>query len=271
MLCYPFEEKRLSKWQPPYLVQPKLDGERCRAIKVDNEYILLSSECNEFISVPHINVAVKEIGLPELDGELYLHGMNFNDIHSIVSRKTNIHENFGQMQYHIFDIVSEGSNLKRAQLLTQISEVIGSSYIKVVETEVAFNLEDVMRLYDLFIERGYEGIIVRNAFAPYVRKRSTDIMKFKPKKSDIYTVIGFKEEVDKDGNPKGRLGALICVSDESGETFSVGSGLTDEDRVNLWNKRDKLPGSRVVVAYQHMTSGRGVPRFPVFSKVIDNL
>jgi len=28
-LCYPFEEKRLAKWEPPYIVQPKLDGERC--------------------------------------------------------------------------------------------------------------------------------------------------------------------------------------------------------------------------------------------------
>ena len=32
MLCYPFEEKRLNKWNPPYIIQPKLDGERCRAV-----------------------------------------------------------------------------------------------------------------------------------------------------------------------------------------------------------------------------------------------
>ena len=53
MLCYPFEEKRLNKWAPPYLVQPKLDGERMRAIlDTEGKCTLLSSEENEIISSP---------------------------------------------------------------------------------------------------------------------------------------------------------------------------------------------------------------------------
>ena len=44
MLCAPLEEKRLLRWTPPYLVQPKLNGERCRAIHTPEGYILVSSE-----------------------------------------------------------------------------------------------------------------------------------------------------------------------------------------------------------------------------------
>ena len=32
MKASPFEEKRLTKWNPPYIIQPKYDGFRCRAI-----------------------------------------------------------------------------------------------------------------------------------------------------------------------------------------------------------------------------------------------
>ena len=45
MKAYPFSEDRLAKWEPPYVVQPKYDGVRCRAVPLDNgSYLLLSSE-----------------------------------------------------------------------------------------------------------------------------------------------------------------------------------------------------------------------------------
>jgi len=44
MKAVPFETKRLDKWQPPYIIQPKYDGDRCRAVKLDNgNFLLLSS------------------------------------------------------------------------------------------------------------------------------------------------------------------------------------------------------------------------------------
>lgn len=32
MLASPLDEGKLAKWPRPYIVQPKLDGERCRAV-----------------------------------------------------------------------------------------------------------------------------------------------------------------------------------------------------------------------------------------------
>ena len=56
MKAVPFEQKRLNKWEPPYILQPKYDGVRCRAVPVENGYLLLSSEENVVFSVPHIKI-----------------------------------------------------------------------------------------------------------------------------------------------------------------------------------------------------------------------
>ena len=269
MLAYPFEEKRLSKWKPPYVVQPKYDGERCRAIPIgDGKYMLLSSQENPFFSVPHIVKELSNLGIDvELDGELYCHGMNFEDIHSRVSRTVNLHSDYGAIKYHIFDYVSDNSQMSRLFDLIQNLPLQGK-HVTLAPYYICDTLEDIMKTYDLLLNKGYEGIVVRHLEAPYMRKRSIYMMKFKPKKEDIYEILGYKEELDKDGVPKGRLGAIFCTG-EDGTTFSVGSGLNDDLRSRLWRDRESLRGKHVRVQYQHLTSGKNVPRFPVFLEVIE--
>jgi DNA ligase-1 len=276
MLCYPFEEKRLAKWDPPYIVQPKLDGERCRAVPTGagtvypGDYLPISSEENIFYSIPHIVKAL--FNLPfrgELDGELYCHGMSFENIHSIVSRTVNLHPDYREIKYYIFDIVDESkSQTERLVDLFDIREYF-SKYLICVPIHICHTFEEVMRAYDSIIAEGYEGIIVRHAAAPYVRKRSIGMMKFKPKKEDYYEIVDWKEEVSKEGMPKGRLGALVCRGSD-GTIFSVGSGLTDEARESLWkNNFNDIQGKFCRVSYQHLTSGKKVPRFPVFVDIVD--
>ena len=265
-LCYPFEEKRLLKWNPPYIVQPKLDGERCRAIWSERHgYVLVSSEFNTIISVPHINKALeRSLSVAELDGELYVHGLPFSEIHSIVGRTANLHPNYEQMEFHLFDIVNDNPQASR---LIQLDETVTAwNPVKKVPYVLCCSFEEVMDAYNGFLKDGYEGMIVRHPEASYRRSRSPFIMKFKPKKDDYYLIIGTKEEVDKSGYPKGTLCALICTSNE-GTIFSVGSGLTQEQRETYWNKKDDLVGKLCHVAYQNITSGKGVPRFPVFLSV----
>lgn len=272
MKAYPFSEERLLKWEPPFICQPKYDGVRCRAIRLENgNYILLSSEENLIFSVPHINESLNSSGLNiELDGELYCHGMSFEEIVSITSRTVNLHENHKAIQFHCFDVVMEADQLMRLKRVVEIGHLnipnlITSPYW------FANNLEDVMSIFDKIINKGYEGIIVRHYANIYERKRSTLIMKFKPKKEDIYVIRGFKEELSNEGTPKGQLGAIVCESG-NGQTFNVGSGFTEDQRIDLWANRDQLQGKQVRIAYQHLSSGRRVPRFPVFVEIVnDNL
>lgn len=267
MKAVPFEEKRLAKWHPPYIVQPKYDGVRCRVVPTDSTHILLSSEENIIYSVPHLNSVFDKLNIKdELDGELYCHGMSFEDIVSITSRTVNLHPNHKEIKFHLFDIVNEQPQMERlleAEKLRNINE-----YIQVAPFWVCNDLDDIMRSYDIVINLDYEGIIVRHLYGLYEKKRSTWIMKFKPKKEDDYEIVGVQEEVSINGNPKGSLGALQCKSGD-GNYFSVGSGFTRDYRDKLWKIRDSLPGLIARVKYQHMTSGKQVPRFPVFVEIFN--
>lgn len=272
MKCYPFEEKRLNKWPRPFIVQPKYDGVRCRAIPIDNGYILVSSEENLIHSVPHINEALEKqfslgcINRPELDGELYCHGLSFERIISITSRERNIHPSFQDIHFHCFDIIDEhASQMHRT---AGLSAITFRTPLHSVPFWLCDNLDKVTKAYDDLISLGYEGIIVRHIYGPYERKRSTYVMKFKPKQEDNYVITAVQEEIDIEGIPKGSLGAITCLSGD-GNLFNIGSGFSSEQRQVLWEDREQLVGKVAKVKYQHLTVGKKVPRFPVFVEVIN--
>lgn len=270
MKCYPFEEKRLAKWSPPYILQPKYDGVRCRAVPTETGYLLLSSEENIIFSVPHINEMFDKLFntaliKPELDGELYCHGKSFEEIVSITSRTQNLHSDRECIKFHLFDICDE--RMIQYQRQAEVNKFANRSEDLVVAPYwLCSSLDDITRVYDVLVNEGYEGIIVREMNNYYVRRRSTQVMKFKPKKEDEYEIVGFQEEISKDGEPKNTLGALICRSGDE-NLFNVGTGFSDERRKQLWEGRDLIKGQVAIVKYQHLTNGKQVPRFPVFVEI----
>ena len=273
LLCYPFETKRLDKWTPPYITQPKLDGDRSRAVRVANigtpdDWVLFSSTEEVIVSVPHINAMLSNMNIPdnitELDGELYVHGWTWEQINSVVSRTVNIHPEYEKMEFHVFDVVEEIT--PQARRIALLNTIAFNDLVIRVPHRIAFTLNDVMTNYQEYLDLGYEGIIVRHFEAPYLRRRSIYAMKFKPKKQDWYVITGWKEEVDKFKNPKGRLGAFVCEGND-GTSFDVGSGLNTEQRVEYWGIRDDLIGRIVVVGYQNIITGSNKPRFPIFIEI----
>lgn len=264
MKCVPFEEKRLLKWQPPYIIQPKYDGDRCKAYyNTDAGYLLTSSEDNPFFSVPHIVEELNNSGLTlNLDGELYDHEVFLSGghelVHSIASRKQNLHPHYKDLKFIIFDIDQRGtSQLERLIQLNNLKQ-IPFKHIQIAPYWICNNLDEIKEVYDKLIFQQYEGIIVRNINNLYEYKRSTMMMKFKPKRSDDYTIVGYNEEISKDGIPKGRLGSLI-LSSQTGDTFNVSAGLNSYERDTLWAIKESLPGKIATVSYQHLTNNQ-VPK-----------
>lgn len=270
MLCYPFEEKRLVTWKKPYIIQPKLDGVRCRALITKDDVTLISSEGHTIDHVPHINKylskAFTDINI-ELDGELYVHGMNFQDIISRTSRSKNKHPDSGQIEYHIFDIINNQMQIDRLSALNKLGYFIVDECIRIVSPSVVRDIDEVMTMYHQYLDEGYEGFVIRDAYSGYARKRYTGIMKFKPHQTDTYTIIGSLEEISINGDPKGTLGAFVCTSSE-GTIFNVGTGLTAEQRNEYWKVRDTFVGKKLKVKYQSLTQGKGIPRFPVALDII---
>jgi hypothetical protein len=90
-------------------------------------------------------------------------------------------------------------------------------------------------------------------------------MKFKPKRSDIYDIVGF---VEGEGKYSKSIGAIICRGSD-GTTFEVGSfSITDEERNKLWDIRDNISNYSCKVAYQHRWPS-GKPKSGVFVELVE--
>ena len=283
MLCYPFEEKRLARWSPPYLVQPKLDGERCRDIAPqffngDYSPLLVSSEVTPILSLPHLTAELRELHNSlyrsfnpnfssfRLDGELYVHGLKFEEIHSRVSRTVNPHPDYASVELHVFDLWNcDLPQYDRTTTLLKMQKFF-PPHIKLVPTRFAETLDDILFANDQFVSEGYEGIIVRHFNNLYVPRRSTHVMKFKPKKEDTYEIVGVEEAISDSGHPKKMVGSFLCRVRGTSDIFSVspGRGCTDERKKRWWRERHSFIHHDLLVEYQNLTSKRGVPRFGRF-------
>lgn len=261
MLAYPFEEKRLAKWNLPYLVQPKYNGLRCLAAHTPSGVQLLSSTGLPIETVPHIVQAMRELPLGIYDGELYIHN-NFQKLISIVNRG-NLAGDYREVEYIIFDSKNELPQDARLWYLTNFTFPRG---LQAAPVWACSDLEDVESILSEQMQLGYEGVVLREPQTYYKEKRVTTMLKIKPRSSDTYRIVGTLEEVSIHGEPKGALGAFQVV-DADGNTFKVGSGLTAEQRRYYWEHQDACLGHLVQVKYQGLTE-RGVPWFPVFVEVV---
>lgn len=268
MLAHPVNLDKVDRWPRPFFVQPKIDGLRCRIIRDYNETRLLSSEGNEINSLPPLRYYADELPDGEYDGELYNPYFTFEKICSIVKRKEPSagHE---LIQFHCFDLVRPdlAQTLRFSHLWAALGNVsvAAQDYLIPVTTEEALNQSHINHYLGNFLADGYEGIILRNSVGLYERKRSYNLFKLKPTRSDIYTIVEVQQLYSIHGEPREQLGALI-VADDDGKQFKVGSGFTLEQREKYWDQRTTLPGCFVKVKYQNLTD-RGVPRFPVVLEI----
>jgi DNA ligase-1 len=122
------------------------------------------------------------------------------------------------------------------------------------------------------VNLGYEGIMIKDVDAPYVCKRSTDWMKWKPTITVDLTVIAVEQGT---GRNSERLGALVCEGEDDGKhiTVNVGSGYSDEDREEYWSNQDAVIGRTAEVLCDAVTQNRDGTyslRFPRFVRFRDD-
>ena len=93
--------------------------------------------------------------------------------------------------------------------------------------------------------KDWEGLILRDAGAPYQYKRTDKLLKIKQWQDIECKVVGVKAGI---GKHLGRLGALIV--DYKGYVVAVGSGFNDQEREILW--RELKEGGRL---YDSLVNG----------------
>jgi ATP-dependent DNA ligase len=227
----------------PVYVQPKLDGIRCLVYQKDGQWVFQSRNHTVFQSFPHL-----EKSLPTgmiLDGELYRHGLDFQTITSIVRKKN--HPDLSQLQYHVYDVICEGTFEERYTRLLQLKDLV------LTETRMAHSVEDIEQYHDYCMERGYEGIMIRNPKGPYKQARSKDLLKYKHFKTDEFQVVGHTVG-------KGDIAVFECLTKD--KTFGVMMKATLEQKQEMLTNIKDYYGKWLTVKYQELSKD-GVPRFPV--------
>jgi len=218
-----------------------------------------------------------------LDGEVI--GNTFQELMRQARRKSDVQAE--DSVFNIFDIVPledfrrghwNAQLSKRIALLDAMRPVVDNMpnvellpHI-MVDLDTAAGKDQLERYAQDNVKAGFEGIMIKEMNAPYVCKRSTDWMKWKPVITVDLEVIGIEEGT---GRNAGRLGALVCNGVDDGKeiTVNVGSGFSDADRDSYWRDSNFIIGRTAEILCDVITQnqdGTYSLRFPRFVRFRDD-
>lgn len=287
---------RKLNWNRGFFCSPKIDG--IRAIKHPDKGLLsrsLKPIPNRFIqeclSSPVFNL---------LDGELVIGSIRDQDFVNFNDSQSGIMTAAGSpfFTYCVFDHIEKPfdnfvNRTFGAQLIVEtIRESVnfqGMFDILWVNQKLVHSPEELLDYEAETVEKGYEGIIVRDPWGVYKNNRSTfreqGMIKIKRFVDAEAVIEGFEElyintnpaEIDKLGYqkrsshlsnqmPAGMLGKLLvrAINGRFGnETFFIGSGFDDSLRRKIWNNREEYLGRIVKFKYQD-AGAKNKPRSPIF-------
>ena len=272
---------RPDKMQGIKRLEVKLDGVRVLAVLQGGSVTLMSRSGKEFLNFPQIAKYIEDnLDIDTncvLDGEIV--GESFQTLMRQTHRKTNASTT--DMVYHVFDIIPLSDfqkgiwNKSQRGRLEYLQRRMGhwapdGCVRSMPGLDVDLGTSEGHNIMQRFaqdaVAQGFEGIMIKDLAAPYECKRSSFWMKWKPTISVDLEVVGFEEGT---GRNAGRLGAIICEGEDNDRriTVNVGSGFTDDDRVQYWTSRDRLLGHLVEVQADAVTQnqdGSYSLRFPRF-------
>lgn len=272
--------ERIEDVKYPVWCTPKLDGIRC--LKVGGRALSRS-----FKPIPNRYAReFVEKNFPDgVDGELMIDGANFQKVTSAIMSE----DGEPQILYCVFDYVKYSLyrpyESRMADLRGELSGVSKES-VRILYPTPINNEKDLLEYEQECLSDGYEGVMLRSPTGPYKCGRSTAkegyLLKLKRFDDAEATVVAVEErmhnanEAKKDAFgrtersthkanqiPTGTLGAFLVKSDSFENQFSIGTGLNEEQRVELWKIRDSLVGKVIKFKYQPF-GVKDVPRFPVF-------
>ena len=283
-------------------LEPKLDGVRMLMMVIPSDFgdvttICFSRNGKQFDNFIDIEEQVRDNWVKMvrkaatsnlsmgfvLDGEVI--GNSFQELMRQARRKTDVRAE--DSVYNVFDILPldafrEGhwnAQLeKRIKILDDMRPIIDTMpnvellpHI-MVDLDTAAGKDQLERYAKDNVNAGFEGIMIKELQAPYICKRSTDWMKWKPTLTVDLEVVGVEEGT---GRNLGRLGALVCHGVDDGKeiTVNVGSGFSDVDRDDYWTNRNLVIGRTAEVLCDVITQnqdGTYSLRFPRFVRFRDD-
>ena len=275
-----FEPMLASKWEDskdkityPIFSQPKLDGIRCIVTKDG----MFSRNGKPIISAPHIRESLSEVFevYPDmvLDGELYADKFanDFNKIVSLVKKTkptdADLKESKKNIQYWIYDLPDNG--IQFGDRCDRLHDLFGafdsfSKHCIEVETTLCMSEDDVIDLYEEYVDAGFEGQMLR-LNGKYENKRSKNLMKHKSFIDEEYTIKGI---VEGEGNRTGTVGYMVFETPD-GKPFKSNVKGTWEETAEMLKNKKQLIGKQATIKYFNLTPD-GIPRFPYVTNIDRN-
>lgn len=286
-----------------YYISPKLDG--IRAIYVNNT--VQSAAGKEFRNI-FIQQKFKELSkIPYiLDGELFNTTNNTGATEINFSENTkdimSIKKEIPNLKFFIFDLIDPNnpseSVERRYEKLLSIKSLLPNWCI-IIKKEIVESIDDIEKHYINYLDNKFEGAVINGFGLPYKHGRSTvnqqHCLKIKPEEDAEAIVVGWKplfsnlneQEEDELGYSKRSskqeglikqelIGSLECKTIggqyfDEGIEFSVGGGLTDKLRKELWEIRNTdLIGKTITYKFFNH-GGKDKPRQPRFKSFREDL
>jgi DNA ligase-1 len=279
------------------ILEPKLDGVRCLTI-IDQETRTVTQYTRNgklLENFSHITNAlahfIDDFGRSYvIDSEVV--SKSFQDLMKQVHRKDDVQATDAKLA--AFDIIplsefraGKGTmgQKRRSKLLksfehvfakaSTFSGITGNCIVEVVpQKEVDLDSLVGQLEFKQFnidaIDAGYEGIMVKDPGAIYECKRTDSWLKIKPVITVDLTIVAVEEGT---GKNLGKLGALVCEGTDQGKFIkvNVGSGLTDDQRDEIWTNQSSILGQVVEIKADCITQNQDAEntyslRFPRFER-----
>lgn len=276
----------LSVIKFPKLMSPKLDG-----IRATNQDGGLLSRNQKLIPNTHVQTLFGNKDLRGLDGELICGEPTAEDVFRVTTSAVMSDDGQPDVLFNVFDKYGEQGFEDRLRNAADAIDKHGIG-VRLVPHTVVNNVEEMLALEKQFIDKGYEGGMLRSLDGRYKEGRATvkenTLLKLKRFKHNEAIITGFEEEMENTNAksltsngkakrshhkagmvPKGTLGAFLATDVATGVEFSVASGtLTDPEKQEIWNNRPKY--LHKIIRYKHFPKGvKTKPRFPTYEGIRD--
>jgi DNA ligase-1 len=284
-LASTFDDKKEAKYEMnKYIIQRKCNGLRLITIITYNEPTdtidikSYSRKGKEFTTCKNINDELLTYYKTSkyykqnivFDGEVCIMTDDKEDWNRAVSEAKKKNHTMVNPKYIIFDFLTldEFSGIKqsrdytfrRDQMIRNFFGIDSMKKFKYLSIIFAtpFSEEKRDRLIKDFVETDkWEGLIYRKDVS-YRPGRTTDLLKFKLFKDAEYFVVDIEETEKPMLNADGKMEMCKCVGAlkiklENGSICGVGSGLSDEQRIEWFNNPSLIIGKQIQVKYKELT------------------
>ena len=269
-------------------VEYKYDGVRVIAIVQNGSATLHSRNGKLLENFPHIEEALSK---PEFEGLVFdgeVMSEDFQTLMKQVHRKENAQTEdsylavFDMLTLEEFDAGGTELNaVQHRQRIVNLSKVfdrdtfenVMDNRIRLVDATLIDMDSDegqvkFQQMNKRALDEGYEGLMIKPIKEGYKCKRSHAWLKIKPFIEVTLEVVALEEGT---GKNEGLLGALVVEGEDDGKFFklNVGSGLTDENREQIWANQDAVIGQLVEIRADAATQSQDAEdtwslRFPRF-------